>query len=158
MNVQNPKNDNKETGASRPKTERKSRENKKWQVNGKHASGNNKQKLFHATTTPSAVFALTTITTMSSIGVTTTNAGIYHRPPTQNIDNDAVISTAAAPILASLHPSFYSAPPLHRVPLNCCFNWQPFYCRKKQECINRKHHGGRRGRPPNCNFNCPRQR
>jgi hypothetical protein len=135
----------KKTGASRPKTERKSRENEKWQVNGKCASGNNKQKLLHPTTTPSAVFALTTITTMCSAGVTTTNTGIHHRPPAQNTDNDAVISTAAAPRLGSLCPSFCSAPPLCRVPQKCCFNWQPFRCQKKQECINRKHHGRRRG-------------
>jgi hypothetical protein len=149
----------KKTGASCPKTKRKSQENRKWQVNGKRVSGNNEQKFFHATMTPSAVFTLTTITTMSSMGVTTrTNAGICRRPPTQNVDHDAVSSTAAAPRLVSLCPLFCSAPPLWRVPLNCCFNWQPFYCRKKQERMNHKHHGGPRGRPPNCNFNCPRQR
>jgi hypothetical protein len=57
----------KKTGASRPKAERKSRENKEWQVNVKCESANNKQKLVHATTTPSAVFAMTIITTMSSM-------------------------------------------------------------------------------------------
>jgi hypothetical protein len=75
-----------------------------------------------------------------------------HHP--QSIDQYAANSTVTAPRLASVAPSLYSSP-FGIVPSNCCFSWPPFYCRKKQEYFNRKYHGGgRRGRPPNCDFNC----
>jgi hypothetical protein len=62
------------------------------------------------------------------------------------------------PRLASVAPSFYSTR-FGMVPSNCCFRWPPFYCGKKQEYYNRKYHGGgRRGRPPNCDFNCHGER
>jgi hypothetical protein len=119
----------KKTGAS-AKTERKSRENKKRQ-------------------TPSVVFTMTTVSKMSLMGaVTTTNTGVYHHPtPSIALDQYAVNSPRLAPLP---HPSFYSSP-LYMVPSNCCFDLPPFYCGKKLEYCNRK----RRGRPPNCNFNCP---
>ena len=42
---------------------------------------------------------------------------------------------------------------------NCCFGWPPFYCKKKLDYYNRKYHGGgRKGRPPNCEFNCQGQK
>ena len=154
----------KKTGASPKKTERrKSRENKnKRQVNGKcetksSISAHDKQKYSYATSTktPSVVFTMTTVSKMNLMGaVTTTNTGVYHHP-TQSIlapplDQYAVNS----PRLAPLHPSFYCSP-LYMIPSNCCFGLPPFYCGKKLEYCNRK----RRGRPPNCNFNCPaRQR
>jgi len=151
----------KKTGASPKTAERKCRgENKKRQVNGKcearsSMSANGKQKCSHATSTtiPSVAFTMTTVSKMSLMGaVTTTNTGVYHHPAESiaALDQHAVNSRRLAP----LHPSFYSTP-FYVVPSNCCFGLPPFYCGKKLECCNRK----RRGRPPNCNFNCPaRQR
>jgi hypothetical protein len=70
--------------------------------------------------------------------------------------SDSIIINSALPTtrLPSVAPSFYSAPFLG-APSNCCFSWPPFYCRKKLEYYNRKYHGGgRKGRPPKCEFNC----
>jgi hypothetical protein len=70
-------NENKENRRIPPQTERKSQENKKWQVQGKCELANTEQTCLHAATTPSAVFTVTTIATMSSTdAVTTKNAGI----------------------------------------------------------------------------------
>ena len=76
---------------------------------------------------------------------------------TQSIIQYAVNSTVTAPRLPSVAPVFYYAP-FGMMPPNCCFSWPPFYCGKKQEYYNRKYHGGgRRGRPPHCEFNCQGQ-
>jgi hypothetical protein len=78
-----------------------------------------------------------------------------HQRSTQTINHYPVISTATAPRPASVAPAFYYAP-FGMIPHDCCFNWPPYYCPKKQDYVVRKqHHGGCRGRPPNCNFNCP---
>jgi hypothetical protein len=126
------------------------------------SANGSRQKYSHATltTTPSVVFTMTTVSKMSSMGeVTTTNTGVYHHHPTPSSSAETSTTTTtsvAAPRLAPLYPSFYSTP-LCMVPYNCCFGLPPFYCGKKLEYCNRKRHGGgRRGRPPNCNFNCPK--
>ena len=87
----------KKTGASPKKTERrKSRENKKRQVNGKcetksSKSAHDKQKYSYATSTktPSVVFTtMTTVSKLNLIGAEpTTNTGVYHHP-TQSIALD----------------------------------------------------------------------
>ena len=76
---------------------------------------------------------------------------------TESIIQHAVNSIAAAPTLAPVDPPFFRVHYGYRPP-NSCFNWPPYYCGKKQEYYNRKYHcGGRRGRPPNCEINCPGQ-
>jgi hypothetical protein len=69
----------------------------------------------------------------------------------------AVNSTIVDAILPSVAPWFYPSP-LSLAPSDCCFSWPPFYCKKKREYYNRKYHGGgRKGRPPKCEFNCQGQ-
>jgi hypothetical protein len=81
----------------------------------------------------------------------------HHWSTQQIIQPRSVNLAAAAPIPALVAPPFYSAP-FGIIPYNCCFNWPPFYCPKKQDYLFRKHHGqGRRGRPPNCSLNCQGQ-
>jgi hypothetical protein len=74
----------------------------------------------------------------------------HHTQKWYAVDSPAI----PAPIVASLPPPFFSGH-FGVLPSNCCFGWYPFYCAKKQEYFNRKYHGGgRRGRPPKCDFNC----
>jgi hypothetical protein len=76
----------------------------------------------------------------------------------QRIDQykiNSMIVDARPPPVA---PWFYSGP-VSVAPSNCCFGWPPFYCKKKLDYYNRKYHGGgRKGRPPNCEFNCQGQK
>ena len=120
-----PKFKEKKTGTS-PKTERKSRENKKRQENGKcearsSMSASGEQKYSHATTTPSVVSTMTTVTTTSPIGaVTTTNTtGVYHPSPSSR--NGIEQFPRALPLFFpspmfmtpfGRHPIFYQHSPL----------------------------------------------
>jgi hypothetical protein len=75
----------------------------------------------------------------------------------QRIEQHEVNSTAVASRPPLVAPWFCPAP-FSMAPSNCCFSWPPFYCAKKQEYHNRKYHGGgRKGRPPKCEFNCQGQ-
>ena len=80
----------------------------------------------------------------------------HHWSTPQSIQPYSVNLAATVPIPASLlAPPFLYCARFGMIPYNCCINWLPLYCQKKQDYLVCKQHGqGRQGRPPNCNLKC----